>query len=226
MNMMSNLMRKPLVNMECQEADIRVMIADDHAIVRAGLQKMIETEPGMKVVATGEDGTSTLMTLRKTNVDVLLLDFSMPAPSGPELTATIRHCYPNLPVLIISMDSSPATVSSVMCAGANGYITKDRDPDELMVAIRQVVAGSSWLEPGMMRAVLHKQPEVPTLSARETEVLRMLAAGHRNHQIAEALFISEKTVSTHKTNVMSKLNLASMADLIRYADEKLSAVSV
>jgi len=198
---------------------LRVMVSDDHAIVRAGLQRIINSEPGMEVVATATDGTSTLMALRKMEVDILLMDLSMPSPSGPELTATIRQCYPNLPVLIISMHDAPTIVSAVMCAGANGYITKDRDPEVLTAAIRQVAAGEPWLEPEMKNAMLEQQPKHPQLSARETEVLHLLASGYRNHQIAEALFISEKTVSTHKSNLMHKLGLSNTADLIRYADE-------
>lgn len=219
MNRIANSMDSMSSAPKCTGSDIRVMIADDHAIVRAGLQRLIETQPGMKVVATGVDGTSTLMSLRKTDVDILLMDLSMPSPSGPELTATIRLCYPRLPVLVISMYDNLSVVSAVMYAGANGYITKDSDPEVLMAAIRQVVAGSSWLEPDMMRAVMSKQVEQPALSIREKEVLCMLAEGYRNHQIAEALFISEKTVSTHKTNLMHKLQLNSTAELIRYADE-------
>jgi len=200
-------------------SDIRVMVADDHAIVRAGLQRIIDTEGGMRVVATGTDGTSTLMALRKAKVDLLLMDLSMPSPSGPELTATIRQCYPDLPILVISMHDSPCVVSAVMHAGANGYITKDSDPEVLTHAIRQVAAGRSWLDPEMQEAVTQKQPETPQLSARETEVLNLLATGYRNHQIADALFISEKTVSTHKSNLMHKLGLSNTADLIRYVDE-------
>lgn len=219
MDMIATSMNCNPIGPKCRSSDIRVMIADDHAIVRAGLQRIIDTQPGMRVVATGVDGTSTLMSLRKTDVDILLMDLSMPSPNGAELTATIRQCYPQLPVLVISMHDNLSVVSAVMYAGANGYITKDSDPDVLMVAIRQVVAGSSWLEPSMMRAVMNKQPAQTALSMREKEVLRMLAEGYRNHQIAEALFISEKTVSTHKTNLMQKLQLNSTADLVRYADE-------
>ena len=199
---------------------LNILIAADHAMVRAGLRSIIDQQDGMQVVAEVADGAATLATLENLDCGLVLLDLSLPPPSGSELVGMIRTRHPRLPVLVVSMHDSPQIVSAAMCAGANGYISKDREPDQLLMAIRQVATGGTWLEPDMMQAVLNANKDVPALSNRERQVLVLLASGNSNQEIARTLFISEKTVSTHKTNLMRKLNLNSIADLIRYVDEK------
>lgn len=202
---------------------IAVVIADDHAMVRAGLQRLLEAEPGLSVSAQAGDGNATLACLAEVRCDVLLLDLTMPAPAGPELIRRIRERWPQLPILIVSMHNHPKVVRAALDAGANGYVPKDSDPEVLLGALRAVAGGGRYVEPGIANALLFTPPPAPheSLSPRELEVLRRLAAGQTNAEIARALFLSEKTISTHKAHVMAKLQLQSMADLVHYADEHL-----
>jgi DNA-binding NarL/FixJ family response regulator len=203
--------------------EIAVVIADDHAMVRSGLQRIIEGEPGLAVVGQAGDGNSTLGTLKDTRCDVLLLDLTMPPPCGPELIKRIRKDWPELAILVVSMHNHPKIVRAALDAGANGYVPKDSDPEVLLGALRQVAAGGRFVEPGLANALLFAPaPENhESLSPREQEVLRRLAAGQTNGEIARALFLSEKTISTHKAHMMAKLQLESMADLVHYADAHL-----
>lgn len=203
--------------------EIAVVIADDHAMVRAGLQRILEGEPGFAVSGLAGDGSSTLAILKDARCDVLLLDLTMPAPSGTELIGRIRRDWPQLGILVVSMHNHPKVVRAALDAGASGYVPKDADPDVLLGAIRQVAAGGRYVEPGLANALLFTPAPAPheSLSPREQEVLRRLAAGESNSDIARALFLSEKTISTHKAHVMAKLQLQSMVDLVRYADEHL-----
>lgn len=203
--------------------DIAVVIADDHAMVRTGLQRIIEGELGLRVTGQASDGASTLARLRDTRCDVLLLDLGMPAPNGPELIRLIRSQWPQLPILVVSMHNHPKMVRAALDAGADGYVAKDSDPDVLLVALRRVAAGGHYLERGLADALLFAPAPVSSahLSPREREVLKRLARGETNSEIARALFLSEKTVSTHKTNLMAKLGLENLADLVRYADRCL-----
>lgn len=203
--------------------DIAVVIADDHAMVRTGLQRIIEGELGLRVTGQASDGASTLQRLRDTRCDVLLLDLGMPAPNGPELIRLIRSQWPQLPILVVSMHNHPKMVRAALDAGADGYVAKDSDPDVLLVALRRVAAGGHYLERGLADALLFAPAPVSSahLSPREREVLKRLARGETNSEIARALFLSEKTISTHKTNLMAKLGLENLADLVRYADRCL-----
>jgi DNA-binding NarL/FixJ family response regulator len=151
----------------------------------------------------------------------------MPAPSGPELIRQVRAQWPQLAILMVSMHNHPKMVRAALDAGANGYVTKDSDPEVLVTALRRVACGGHYVEPSLADALLFAPAPVPhaRLSAREREVLRRLAEGESNHEIARALFLSEKTISTHKANLMAKLRLESMADLVRYADEHPQAAS-
>jgi DNA-binding NarL/FixJ family response regulator len=201
--------------------DIAIIIADDHAMVRAGLQRIIEGELGMRVTGQAGDGASTLARLQDTHCDVLLLDLGMPAPSGPELIRQVRAQRPQLAILVVSMHNHPKMVRAALDAGANGYVTKDSDPEVLVAALRRVAGGGHYLEPRLADALLFTPGAPPNanLSRREREVLRRLAQGQSNSEIARALFLSEKTISTHKANLMAKLRLQNMADLVHYADE-------
>ncbi|MFM6985558.1 MAG: response regulator [Hydrogenophaga sp.] len=202
-----------------------VLIADDHAMVRQGLARIIDSEPGLRVAAQAIDGHSTLQALEQTPADVLLLDLTMPAPSGVELVRTIRERHPGQRILVLSMHNNPRIARAAIEAGANGYLTKDSDPDVLLHAVRLVARGGHYMDPGLMEAILFAPATTPPerLSPREQEVLRRLAAGQSNIDIARALYLSEKTVSTHRARLRAKLGLNSLADLLRYAQEHLPA---
>lgn len=199
---------------------IEVLIADDHAMVRNGLQRIIDGEHGMHVAGQAADGAGVLALLEKTACHVLLLDVTMPAPNGPELVGMIRSRWPDLPILMVSMHNEPTIVRATMAAGANGYITKDSEPEELLRAIYMVVEGQRYVDQILIDSLISvatpRSREV--LSPREREVMRRLATGQSNGEIAQALFLSEKTISTHKVNLMTKLGLNNMADLIRFVD--------
>lgn len=204
-----------------RSGDIAVIIADDHAMVRAGLQRIIEGELGLRVTGQASDGDSTLARLQDTRCDVLLLDLAMPGPSGPDLIRRIRAQRPQLAILVVSMHNAPKVVRAALDAGADGYVAKDSDPEVLLEGLRRVAGGGHFVEPGLADALLFAPPPIAasSLSPREREVLQRLARGESNGEIARALFLSEKTISTHKSNLMAKLKLENMADLVRYADE-------
>lgn len=202
--------------------NIRVVIADDHAMVREGLRRIIEVEPGLQVVGQAMDTDSTLSLLSHTPCDLLLLDLTMPGHSGSELIREIRASHAALPILVVTMHNSPPIVRAALRAGANGYVTKDSDPELLVDAMRSVAAGRSWVSPDLGKVLMSEDNRVAAherLSPRENQVMRMLVEGKTNSQIARSLFLSEKTVSTHKANILEKLTLRSTADLVRYCSE-------
>jgi len=190
-------------------------------MVRDGLRRIIESEPGMCVSGQSMDGNTTLDRLCDTPCDILLLDLNMPAPNGPDLIRQVRDFRADLPILVLTMHNQPAVARAALKAGASGFVAKDNDPEVLLHALRQVAAGERYIEPRLAGAFDGPAPSstLPTLSPREVEVLQRLAAGETNGQIAIELGLSEKTVSTHKTNVMAKLKLQSLADLVRFADQ-------
>lgn len=200
---------------------IRVLIADDHAMVRDGLRRIIESEPGMRVSGQSVDGNTTLDRLCDTPCDILLLDLNMPAPNGPDLIRQVRDFRPDLPILVLTMHNQPSVARAALKAGAGGFIAKDNDPDVLLRALRQVAAGERYIEPRLASAFDAAAPSgtLPVLSPREAEVLRRLAAGQSNSQIALDLALSKKTVSSHKINLMAKLKLQSLAEVVRLADQ-------
>ena len=211
----------PVSPVQCVSAPVvRVLIADDHAMVRDGLRRIIESDPGLRVSGQAVDGNSTLDRLCDTPCDILLLDLSMPAPNGLDLIRQIREYRPDLPILVLTMHNQPAVARAALKAGASGFIAKDNDPDVLLHALRQVACGERYVEPrlaGMLEPGA-QSGDAPVLTERETEVLRRLAAGQSNAEIARALDLSEKTISTHKTNLMAKLKLRSTADIVRFVD--------
>lgn len=191
-------------------------------MVRSGLRRILEGEADLEVIGEAEDGRSTLAALEQRTPDLLMLDLSMPAPNGPQLLKTISARWPELPVLVVSMHNEPRIVGLVLQSGANGYVTKDSDPDTLLTALRTVASGGRYIEPSLASQLAFLPPDQgdprKVLSPREFEVLQHLAAGLSNHEIARELGLSEKTVSTHKSNLMAKLAIDNMAELVRYAD--------
>lgn len=204
---------------------IRLAITDDHELVRAGLVQFVGASPGFEVVAEATNGDELLAILRTTQIDLLLLDMSMPGISGEELIARIKSSYPDMHILVLSMHNEIQVVLRAIKAGASGYICKDCSPQILLEAIRKVVATGKYLEPAMAErlvyAAVYPDPNniELILSERELEIFRLIVEGKSVSEIAEQLFISDKTVSTHKCNIHSKLGLKSVAELVRYAIE-------
>ncbi|MDO9011385.1 MAG: response regulator transcription factor [Gallionella sp.] len=205
---------------------ISLLIADDHAIVREGIRKILALTVDIKVAADAVDGAGVLQQLHSPVVfDMVLLDLSMPGVSGTDLIGRIKACRATLPILVFSMHNEPQIASRVIKAGAAGFISKDSDPEILLEAIRRVAAGGKYIDPVLAEQLafdtLLPEQRAPhaLLSDREFEVFSLLVAGKRVNEIAERLIISNKTVSTHKLHLMEKMKLASTAELVRYAVE-------
>jgi DNA-binding NarL/FixJ family response regulator len=205
---------------------IRLVLADDHAIVRRGLTQIFSLLPDVEVIAEAANGSEVLEILHKhEHIDLILLDLTMDGISGADLIARIKAHRPTLPVLVLSMHNEPQVATRMLRSGANGYITKDCDPEILLAAMRKVAGGGKYIAPDLAEKMVF-QVTVPDdrslhslLSDRERDVLRLLTQGKVVKEIAEQLAISNKTVSTYKIRLMEKLNISTMADLMRYAME-------
>jgi DNA-binding NarL/FixJ family response regulator len=201
---------------------IRVMIADDHQLVRDGLKQLLLAAPGIEVVAEAADGHQALQAARNSNPDLALLDMSMPGPSGIDLVKRLKAACPAVRILVLSMHGERQYAARALKAGASGYLTKDSASEQLVTAIRKVAAGGVYLTDAAAESLLQNVVATDAapherLSDREFEVLRLLAAGRSPTEIADQLHLSVKTVSTHKTHVLEKLGLDNAADLVRYA---------
>jgi DNA-binding NarL/FixJ family response regulator len=201
----------------------RVYIADDHAIVREGLRRILAADPSISVVGEAKDGNEALVAARAGGFEVLLLDLSMPGKSGVELIKQLKSERQDLRILVLSMHDEQQYAERTIRAGASGYLTKDTAAKQLVAAIGRIAGGGMFITPAVAEAlaVRLQSPgdDLPhrRLSDREHEVLLLLAAGESVSAIAERLHLSVKTVSTHKTHVLEKMKLASIADLVRYA---------
>lgn len=202
---------------------IRLMIADDHAIVRSGLKQIFALVPDFEVVGEAGNGAEVLESLRCEPFDLLLLDLNMAGICGADLITRVKAYQADLPILVLSMQNDPQVAARMLRAGANGYITKDCNPDILLMAIRKVAANGNYIAPDIAEKMAFdvtssaRRPLHSLLFDRESEVFRLLTTGMGVKEIAEQLAISAKTVSTHKARLMEKMNLSSMADLVRYA---------
>ncbi len=202
---------------------IRVIVADDHAVVREGLKQIVAAVVDMDVVAEAASGEGALLVVRETPADVLILDLSLPGVSGLEVLRQVRQLRPNLPVLVLSVHSPAQYGVRMLRSGASGYLTKESAPEELILAIRKVVSGGKYLSPEMAeRLAEHLSKDVAqepheTLSDREFEIVRLLAMGKKIGEIAGELSLSPKTVSTYRRRAMEKLNVRSNAELTSYA---------
>jgi DNA-binding NarL/FixJ family response regulator len=201
---------------------IRILIADDHAIVRGGLKQIIATTADIVVAAEAAQGSEVVDKLRNCAVDLLLLDMTMPGISGIDLIRRVRAEQPALPVLVLSIHDEAQVASRALRAGATGYLTKDSDPDVLLAAIRKLADGGRFIDPKLVDAMVFEtqRADVPpheVLSDREFQVLQMLAAGKSINEIADTCSLSAKTISTHKMRLMQKLGLVNNAEVIRYA---------
>ena len=206
---------------------IRVLIADDHTIVRSGVRMLLDSEPEFHVVGEAVDGLEALALIEKLQPDVVLMDVSMPGMSGLEATREIKTRWPEVKVLALTMHRSDEYFYEMLRAGASGYVLKAAQPGELLQAVRVVGRGEMYLYPTMaghlVRDFLEKQntpdSESQNLSPREKEILNFLAKGYSSKEIAELLVISPSTVHTHRSNLMTKLGISNLRELVQYARE-------
>jgi len=203
---------------------IRVLIADDHAIVRKGIRALLATEPEIEVVGEAEDGEQAIAHTQQLAPDVVLMDLVMPGLDGLDATRQIVAQQPRTHILVLTSFAGDDKVFPAIKAGAQGYLLKDSGPEELVQAIQQVFRGESSLHPSIARKLLReladptpREPEVDALTEREIEVLQLVAEGHSNREISEQLTISEATVRTHVSNILAKLNLGSRTQAALYA---------
>jgi len=203
---------------------IRLLIADDHALVREGLKHLFALTPDIVPLLEASNATQVLDALSSETFDLLLLDMSMPGVSGSDLIARISSDNKFPPILILSMHNEPQIVRQAIAAGASGYLTKDSEPEILLAAIRKVAGGGRFLDASMAEAIAFESSTVSrpkrlhdVLSLREQEVFSLLAKGFAINDIAEALSVSNKTVSTHKARLMEKMGFTNTSELVRYA---------
>ncbi|HDJ1439328.1 response regulator transcription factor [Serratia rubidaea] len=201
---------------------IRLMIAEDHAIMREGLKQLFLLDAGIKVVAEAADGGRVLERLRAGDVDLLLLDISMPGISGEDLINRISSQHPDLKILVLSMFNEPQIAQRMLEHGALGYITKDRNPEALLNAIRSVAGGARYIDHELAQKIVFAQYQNNSaphenLTLRERQIMIMLAHGESINAIADTLAISNKTVSTYKSRLMKKMGFSANADIVKYA---------
>jgi two-component system response regulator NreC len=206
---------------------MRILIVDDHGVLRAGLRALLNAEPDLHVVGEAADGQTGLRLATELNPDLVLMDITMPGMSGIQVTRQLKETLPSTRVLILTLHEDESLLREAIRAGASGYILKQAVEAELISAIRAVGRGELYIHPAMTRALLkdvspllvpEENPTEP-LSPRELEVLRLVAQGHTNRQVAEMLHLSVRTVESHRANLMDKLGLSSPAQLVRYAIE-------
>lgn len=203
---------------------IRILLVDDHRIITDGLRGLLADVPGMECVGTAADGAEAIHSLEHLPADVVLMDIDMPVLDGIEATARIKQRWPAVKVIILSMHDEVAMVQRVMDLGADGYLVKNCSRDELLLAIRDVYEGRRHFGSALMEGMLRQRQEnaaradaTKDLSERELEVLSALAEGLTNKEIGDRLFISPRTVDTHRTNLMKKLGVHNVAGLVRIA---------
>ena len=206
---------------------IRVLIADDHAIVRAGLRALIHSEPAMELIGEASGGYETIDLVEKSQPNVLVLDLSMPDLDGIAVTKKITPQFPTVKILVLTLHEDEALLRAALKAGASGYILKRAAETELISAIHTILRGDLYVDPSMVRKLLSDEtPHVVTqaksneaLTPREIEVLKLIVQGYTNRQIGEELNISVRTAESHRANLSDKLGLHSRVELVRYARE-------
>lgn len=203
---------------------IRVLLADDHSIMRAGLRRIIEESQNIEVIAEADDGKAAIKLAREKKPDVAVIDISMPGMDGLEVINQLKVYLPDLPIIILTMHEEEQYVVRAIEAGAMGYVTKRSAPEHMVKAIKQVMNGSRYLTAEASEALALRiakgaggRSTLDSLSNRELQVLRRLALGHTNHEIASAYNISTKTVDTYRLRLLKKLNLRNNAELSRFA---------
>jgi two-component system response regulator NreC len=205
---------------------IRVLIVDDHAVVRSGLRLLLEAEKGIEPVGEAGSARDAVFQARAMNPDVILLDIVMPDRTGLDVLPQLKHENPETKVLVLSMQDEPRYVREAFAAGASGYVLKEAADTEVVAAVREVAAGGRYVNPELGARLVAADAEAERLkdedplSDREREVLRLLALGHTNQEIAKELYISVRTAETHRAHIMQKLRLQTRADLVAYALER------
>jgi two-component system response regulator NreC len=207
---------------ERDERTIRLVLADDHAIVRSGLRLLLEAEPGLEVVAEASDVESAQRHVRGHHPDVLVLDLNMPGGSSLQAIPALRAESPDTQIVVLTMQQEAVFAREALGAGALGYVLKEAADDELVQAIRNAAAGERYLNPVLGARIASEPPPGPPddLSDREVEILRLIAFGHTNTEIAGQLYLSVRTVETHRAHIQQKLRLSTRAELVRYAIER------
>jgi two-component system response regulator NreC len=203
------------------KGSVRVILADDHPVVRRGLCLLLESVGGFEVVAEAGDVEDAMRALAGSHPDVLVLDLNMPGRSSLDAIPQLRSEYPDTQIVVLTMQNEPAYARRALRDGVLGYVLKDAADEELVGAIRAAAAGERYLNPRLAARVATEPAGGPPdgLSEREVEVLRLVALGHTNSEIAERLFLSVRTVETHRSHIQQKLRLRARADLVRYALE-------
>jgi two-component system, NarL family, response regulator NreC len=203
---------------------IRVVVVDDHAVVRAGLRLLLDAEDDIETVGEAGDAQEAVFEVRSSKPDVILMDVGLGSgKSGIEAAPDVLHEAPDAKVLILSMQDDPRYVREAFAAGASGYVLKEAADTELVTAVRQVAGGTRYVDPAMGARIAAADADAERvaaedpLSERESEVLRLLALGHTNQEIAKTLFISVRTAETHRAHIMQKLRISTRAELVRYA---------
>lgn len=205
---------------------LRLLLADDHALVRAGMRALLGELSGVEVVAETGDGREALRLVRERKPDIALIDISMPGLNGLDVAARIVHEHPATSVIILSMHGDDESVRRALVAGAAGYLLKNSDRRELELALRTVARGETWLSPALTKRVVAAFTQgarpatdgpLEVLTPRQREVLQLVAEGHSNKEIASRLNVALKTVETHRTELMERLGIHGVAGLVRYA---------
>jgi two-component system response regulator NreC len=201
------------------ESTVQIVIADDHAVVRSGLRLLLEAEEDFAVVAEAGDVESARRYVRGHHPQVLVLDLNMPGGSSLEAIPEIRKECPETQVVVLTMQEEPAFARQALGAGAAGYVLKEAADSELVEAVRRAAAGETYLNPTLGARIAREPPPGPPddLSEREVEVLRLIALGHTNAEIAGQLFLSVRTVETHRAHIQQKLRVSTRAEMVRYA---------
>jgi DNA-binding NarL/FixJ family response regulator len=203
-----------------------VLIVDDHAVVRSGLKLVLEADEGIEPVGEAGSARDAIFEARALKPDVILLDVVMPDQSGLEIIPTLLHENPDTKILVLSMQDDPRYVREAFDAGASGYVLKEAADSEVVAAVREVAGGGRYVDPELGARLVaaeseeRRRAEEDPLSEREGEVLRLLALGHTNQEIAKQLYISVRTAETHRAHIMQKLRLTSRAELVRYAIDR------
>ena len=202
---------------------IRVVLVDDHAILRSGLRRVLDAEPDIEVVGEAESADRAVFEALANKPDVVVMDLVMPGKSGIEGMPAVLQAVPDVKLLVLSMQDDPRYVREAFEVGAAGYVLKEAADSEVVGAVRAVAAGEHYVHPALgarlvaAEAEERRRTEADPLSDREREVLRLLALGHTNQEIAKSLYISVRTAETHRAHIMQKLRLRSRAELVRYA---------
>lgn len=214
---------------------IRILIADDHSVVRSGIRTVLQSSPEFIVVAEAEDGEEAVELAAKHKPEVVVMDISMPQLNGIEATAKMKENDPNVKVIILTVHADEEYVFQILRAGASGYVLKSAGKKEIFAAVRSAISGERFFSPGISNLIIDSfinrakepAPHPPStagsgkqqLTKREIEVLEYIAQGYTNRKIADTLFLSVRTVNTHRTNLMQKLDIHDTARLVRYAIE-------